>query len=385
MTISIESTVNEVAQSLVNIKSQVTAVSEQGSKEALELKSTIAGLDSQFKTMQTEMNELQQKGQQAPTEQALSFGGNAVKGMDLTQKSTSFVIETKAAVSPILASAHNSAGTGAIAAQRSANVVSMSAEALTILDLITVIPSTSNSIEYVQEVGTIINAAAVTEGDALPETKFNFEVKSIPMATVGHFTRVSKQFRNDAPALVALIDTRMLFGVRQKLNNNLITGDGTQLSIGGLAGVSDNHTVYSPAVGDGVFESLRKMISAVEDVDFFPNAILMNSADVAEMDLMKDTTGNFIAADPRTGLNARAWGLPIIKTKGIATGKAMVVDFANACTLWDRGETGVEISEQDSDNFVKNLVTIKADGRFQLTVEHPKAVVYGSFKGADPA
>lgn len=372
-----------ITNTLENIKSQVSAATEKGESGALELKGTLATLDTQFKTMQTEMNELQQKGQQAPTEQALSFGATAVAGMDLTQKSTSFIIEGKAAASPILGVTHNSAtGTGAIAGQRAANVSGIPAEALTMLDLITVIPSTSSSIEYVQEVGTVMNAAAVADGTALPETKFDFVLKALHIATVGHFTRVSKQFRNDAPALVALIDTRMLFGVRQKLNSELILGDGLMPNVGGLAGVTANHTSYAPAAGDKVFESLRKMIAAVEDADFFPNAIIMNSSDVAAMDLLKDSTGNFIAADPRTGLNAKAWGLPIIKSKAIPSGKAMVADLANACTLWDRGETGVEVFEQDGDNVTKNLVTIKADGRFQLTVEHPKAVIYGSFNGA---
>jgi len=372
-----------VAATLENIKSQVSAAADKGSKEALELKGTVTELDSQLKTIQTEMNELQQKGQRAPTEQSLSLGNAAVAGMDLTQKSTAFTIEGKAAVSPILATTHNSAGgTGAVAGQRSDNVAVIANEALTIIDLITVIPSTSSSIEYVQEVGTIMNAAAVAEGSELPETKFDFKLKALHIATVGHFTRVSKQFRNDAPALVALIDTRMLFGVRQKLNSDLISGDGEMPNISGFVGVVANHTAYSPAAGDKVFESLRKMIAAVEDAEYFPNAIIMNSADVAAMDLLKDTAGNFIAADPRTGLNARAWGLPIIKSKAIPAGKAMVADLANACTLWDRGETTVEVSESDGDNFTKNLITIKSDGRFQLTVELPKAVIYGSFKGA---
>ncbi|HHZ71253.1 MAG TPA: phage major capsid protein [Flavobacteriales bacterium] len=369
----------KVLASFENIKSQVSKAAEKGDKEALEIKSAFNALDGQFKTMQSEVNELQQKGQQAPTEQALSFGATAVKGMDLTTKSTSFTIEGKSA---LLSVTHDSiTGTGVVAAHRSAGVVAIANEQLTILDLITVIPSTSNSIEYIQEVGTVINAAAVAEGDALPETVFDFELKQIHIATVGHHTSVSKQVRSDAPALVALIDTRMLFGVRQKLNSELILGDGSMPNIGGLAGVTANHTAYSPAAGDDVFESLRKMIAAVEDGDFFATAILMNPADAAEMDLMKDSNGNFIAADPRTGLNARAWGLPIIKSKAIAVGKAMVIDLVNACTLWDRGETGVEVSEENGDNFIRNLVTIKADGRFQLTVEHPKAVVYGSFKG----
>ncbi|GAF93027.1 unnamed protein product, partial [marine sediment metagenome] len=254
---TIETLNNQVTETLENIKSSVSAAAEKGDKQALELKSTVANLDNQLKTMQTEMNEMQQKGQKAPTEQSLSFGGNVVAGLDLNQKSTSFVIEGKAAASPILASTHNSAGgTGAIAGQRSPNVAGFMNEALTMLDLITVIPSTSNSIEYVQEVGTVMNAAAVAEGTELPETKFDFQLKSLPIATVGHYTRVSKQFRNDAPALVALIDSRMLFGVRQKLNSELIIGDGSIPNVGGLVGVSANHTAYTPAGGDKVFESL---------------------------------------------------------------------------------------------------------------------------------
>ena len=375
----------KVVNQLESIKSQVAdavskanAAAENGEKHGLELKSTISGLDSQVKDLQTELNELQQKGQKAPVEEHSSFGKLALDGMDLTQKSTSFVLEGKAAASPVLSVTHDGiTGTGAIAPHRIAGIMTEPQAALTILDQMTRLPVSSNSIEYVQEVNTQLNAKEVAEGGDKPESKFDFQLRQIHIATVAHFTRVSKQFRNDAPALMGLINSRMLFGVRQKLNFQLLAGDASMPNINGLIGVSANHTLYIPSAADKVFESLRRMIAAVEDAEYFPNTILMNPSDVAELDLLKDTTGRFLAADPRTGLNARAWGLPIVKSKGIPRGFAAVADLANACTLWDREETGVEIFEQDADNVTKNLLTIRAEGRFQQTAEHPKAIVYG--------
>lgn len=380
----------KVQEALDNIKSQVKSALDKaneaaanGDKYGNELKSQIKSLNDEVKDLHAAQAELSQKGQQLTFEEPKSFGQLIVDGLDLSQKSTGHILEGKAAASPVLGVSHDGlTGTGAILPSRVPGVVSDPLERLTVVDLLTRIPTGSNAIEYVQEVNTTLNAAETAEGSQKPESQFDFMLKQIHIATVAHFTRVSKQFRDDAPALMALINNRMLFGVRQKLNNQIIAGDGSMPNINGLIGVAANHTAFTPTASEQQFDGLRRMKGAIEDSEHMATAILMNPADITAMDLLKDGNDNYLASNPRTGANAMAWGLPVVPSKAVAVGKAMVGDFANAMTLWDREQVGVEVFEQDGDNVTKNLLTIRAEGRFQITAEHPKAIVYGDLKAA---
>ena len=47
--------------------------------------------------------------------------------------------------------------------------------------------------------------------------------------------------------------------------------------------------------------------------------------------------------------------------------------------IYDRESVSVAVSEQHSDNFTKNAVTIRGEERFTLAIPLPKAFAKGSF------
>jgi HK97 family phage major capsid protein len=48
---------------------------------------------------------------------------------------------------------------------------------------------------------------------------------------------------------------------------------------------------------------------------------------------------------------------------------------------WDREQANITVSNQDRDNFVKNMVTILCEEDVGLTVFRPEAFVKGGFDG----
>ena len=49
--------------------------------------------------------------------------------------------------------------------------------------------------------------------------------------------------------------------------------------------------------------------------------------------------------------------------------------------IFDRMDTEVRISDQDRDNFVKNMLTVRAEKRLAFVVRRPTAMVKGNFTG----
>jgi len=101
--------------------------------------------------------------------------------------------------------------------------------------------------------------------------------------------------------------------------------------------------------------------------------------DWADIELQKDSTGQYIWVDVTTGGESKVWRLAVVPTNAITAGNFLVGDFPAAAVVYDRQEATIEISREDRDNFVKNMVTILVEERLGLAVEAPGALVYGAF------
>jgi HK97 family phage major capsid protein len=59
-------------------------------------------------------------------------------------------------------------------------------------------------------------------------------------------------------------------------------------------------------------------------------------------------------------------------------GQFLLGAFGTAAKLYDREQVNVQISTEDSDNFRRNAVTIRAEERVGLEVSRPEAFVVGT-------
>lgn len=265
--------------------------------------------------------------------------------------------------------------------QRLMGVVPKPLEGLNLLAVIPTGTATSNSIDYVRE-NTWVDGSApqAGEGAVKGESTFDFETINTPVETVAHWTKMSKQMMQDNSAVVSFINQRMPYGVAKNIETQVITGTGLSNQLKGLTHV-DNHTVYTPAAASGAFENLRRALADMEVLNHTPSYILMNPADVAELDLEAASDGHYIAADARTYNTPIAWGVPIVKTQAVAAGKFFIID-ASQVTLWLRSGMEVESTQYDQDDFTKNLYTVRAEQRCALTVYNKTGVIYGDLVGA---
>ena len=79
------------------------------------------------------------------------------------------------------------------------------------------------------------------------------------------------------------------------------------------------------------------------------------------------------------GTEPRLWGLRVRENWSMPAGKFLVGGFSTGARIWDREQANVVISTEDRDNFVKNMLTIRAEERIALAITRPDAFVYGDF------
>lgn len=249
---------------------------------------------------------------------------------------------------------------------------------LRIRDLMPVLSTTSNMIEITRELAWTNNAAPQSaEGATKAESDLTFELLEIPVRTIAHFLRTSKQVLADQPALRILLDERMSHGVLLEEESQILTGDNTGANLDGLI---PNATAYALSQsGDTLLDTLRRAIQQVEVADYMANGIVLHPDDWAEIELLKDNESRYLFSKPQAASPREVWGLPVVTSNSMNTGEFIVADFARAAILWDRQDVMVELSEHDSDNFTRNLVTVRAEERVALSVIRPAAIVHGTF------
>lgn len=272
----------------------------------------------------------------------------------------------------------SSAGDG-IFSDRLPGVIEEPLRPLTIRALLDSGTTESNLIEWVREDVFTNEADVVSEGTLKPESGITYELEDVPVRTIAHWIRASKQVLADFKQLQTLINGRLRIGLKIKEEDQLLYGDGTGQNLSGLV---PNATAYNTALnvsGDTMIDTIRHAILQVR-LAFYPaSGVVMSPVDWHYLELTKDNENRYLMASPTQRTPPMLWGLPVVESDGMSKGEFLVGAFRLAATVFDREQAAILVSTEDQDNFVKNLVTILAEERLALAISRPAAFVHGAF------
>ena len=365
------------------IEKKMALVSEQSEAKGAEYKQSIVDLDASIKSLKDEMTELAQK-YSAPVEviEAKSFGqlileSDSIKSF-LSGQSTKGSVEIK---NTIINSGHNTS-----TYDQMPGVVPGAFRRLTVMPTIMTGSSTSNSIEYSKESNWVNGAASQVEGNSKADSTLTFAEVVVPVRTIAHKLKVSKQALADSTFLSSYIEARLRHGVNNKVESQIINGDGTGVNLSGWL-ATGNNTVISPLLTVDYFGLANKLKMAVIANDYEPDFFYSNPADWGTAETTRRATGDnaFVAASGavsyvNNGLTPMLWGLPVVLSNNVAAG-TLICKSRDADMYASREGTVVEMFEQDEDNVGKNLVTVRAETRGAELVFTAAAICTGDITG----
>lgn len=242
---------------------------------------------------------------------------------------------------------------------------------LSLLDVLPVVPVTSATYEFVRLDGYINGAAyQKQEGDEKAEGSMPTKMERAEIATIATWIPASLQVLQDNEQLQGQIDTLMSVGVRQKLEAELINGEGGP---GEILGFKKQATAAGITTGKPA-DRIGSALTDLKADGWNPNVIVMNPRDwfAIESERAEGGDGQYVIGTPRDPAPPSLWGTPVVVTNGMPQGEALILDTTVAALL-DRQEVTVEASRHDGDNFKRNLVTILAELRAGLAVFAPTA------------
>ena len=209
--------------------------------------------------------------------------------------------------------------------------------------------------------------AATAEGAEKPQIHFaDPTVKTVSLKKIACHIKESDEYIDDYPFLASAINGRLLYQLGLVEQNTLVTD---LLATSGI----QTGSITAAATYLDVAEAILQAAMDVQDGSgFAADAIALNPADWFKLRTLKLTTNEYFGGGPFGAQNVpNLWGIPVCVTTAIAANKFVVGAFKTCGSVVSRNGISIEATNTNEDDFVKNLMTIRAEERLALAVRRP--------------
>lgn len=275
---------------------------------------------------------------------------------------------------------------GVVEPERLPGIDTLPKQRLFIRDLIAPGRTTAPAIFWVQQTGFTNAASVVEEGAAKPYSAIKFDIKITAVSTLAHMFKAAKQILDDFAQLQSTVDVELRYGLKYVEEEEVLLGDGTGIHLKGIVPQASKFSAAFEVAQQSGIDDLRLAMLQAQLARLPASGHVLHFIDWAKIELIKDTLGRYILANPLGLAGPMLWGLPVVTTEVSAfEGKFLTGAFRTGAQLFDREDANVVISTENADDFEKNLISIRCEERVALAVKRPEAFIYGPFTVPAPA
>lgn len=367
----------KAAQSeLLGLKTKIESGDAEAIKRAGELTDEIENLKEQIKTAEKAAQLLAQigngEGEQegAKDTRSKSLGehfvkaakkANASKGQHFSVHTSAFKAATDTQTSPT--------GISQFATNFDYNVVTAPRTALVIRDLFGSETISGSALTYLVE-GAMEGTPAVTaEGAKKAQVHFaNPTAVTVSLKKITEFIKESDEYINDYPFLASAINGRLLYALGLKEQNELVS------DLIGTSGIQTDSTSWTGTtkadeLADIIFSAL---MDVQEQSGYAADAIVLNPATWQLIRLGKDSNNQYYGGGYfADGQGKQLWGVPVVVTTAVTASQIIAGAFKTCGSVVSKGGVSVEATNSNEDDFLYNLMTIRAEERLALAVRRP--------------
>ena len=270
-----------------------------------------------------------------------------------------------------------------VAPQLLPGIVGLKFQPLTVADLLASGTTNSSSISYVIESAFQDLTATVAEKGTKPQLDLTLARRQDNVTKIANVAKVTDEMFQDAQAFESYLSNRMVFGVKRVEEAQLLNGNGTSPNLQGIlnrTGLASTVTTAAGLTALKAMEAIYNQITALRATSFIePDAIVIHPTDWQTIRLGKDAQNQYYAGGPFTGAYGNAgpsnvdqlWGLKAVITTAIAQGTVLVGGFQESGQVFRRQGVTLEMTNSNVDDFVNNLITLRAEERLALAVYRP--------------
>lgn len=255
---------------------------------------------------------------------------------------------------------------------RTGRMVEFATRPVQVLDLIPGNNTNQNAVVYMEETTFTPAATEVGEGTVYPEAALAYTERSSAVRKIAVFIPVTDEQLEDIPQIQGVLNNRLPFFLRQRLDGQIINGNGTPPNLGGLAALSGIQT-QARSTDPGPDAIYKAIVKVKVTGRASPSAVVYHPTDWQNVRLLRTADGIYIWGSPTDAGPDRIWGLPVAQCDSFSAGTAYVGDFAGFSELVQKRGIEVKVSDSHSDFFINGKQAVRADFRVALVWYRPTA------------
>jgi len=238
-----------------------------------------------------------------------------------------------------------------------------------VLDLFTREVIEGNAITYFVQ-GAMEGAPAITaEGAVKPQVHFPNEPKTVSLKKIAGIVKESDELIDDARWLASIINGRLLNELNRVRQSTVIADLLATSGLGTATASAD-----AAAIADAIDLA---MMTVVEDTGFEADGIVMTPALWHTLNVGKNTGQDYYGDGYFRAPMARSiWGIPVAVNPAMTDNHIVVGSFKGCASLVGKAEgVTVESTNTDTDDFQRNLMTLRAEVREVIAVRQPSGFI----------
>lgn len=255
---------------------------------------------------------------------------------------------------------------------RIAGFVEDATRPIQLLDIIPMGQTSYENVVYMEETTRTHNAAEKSEGGTYAESAFAFTERTSAVRKITDSLPVTDEQLEDVPFIEGYINSRLMFGLRQRLDNQVLLGNGTPPN---LEGISQNGSIQTQAKGadptpDAFFKAMTKIRVTGRAM---PTHHIIHPTDWEQIRLLRTADGIYIWGSPSESGPERMWGLPVVQCDAGSAGTGYCGSFQPAwISLFEKRGVDMQVGYTGT-QFVEGKRTIRADMRYAFVMFRPEA------------
>jgi len=257
------------------------------------------------------------------------------------------------------------------AVQHTGRLVGAPTRPIQILDLIPMIPTTQPAIVYWEETLRTHSAAERAEAGTYAEDAYEWIERQAPVRSIGTSIPFTDEQLEDVAQAQGYLNARLPFGVRQRLDGQVLTGTGTSPALRGILNTAGIQTQAKST--DPTFDAVHKAMTKIRVTGRAnPAGIFMHPNDWEAIRLTRTADGIYIMGNPADPGPMQLFGVPVAIGDAITENTGLVGDFPTYCYLGERRGVQIETGYV-GDQFKEGKRTIRASVRVAFVVTRPSA------------
>lgn len=241
-----------------------------------------------------------------------------------------------------------------------------------LLDIVPMARTGMEQIVYMEETTRTHAAAEKAEGGTYAESTFALTEQTSSVRKITDSIPVTDEQLEDVAQVGSYLNGRLTFGIRQRLDSQILVGNGTAPNLRGIKNVSGIQTQAkgTDPIPDAFFKAMTKVRVTGRAV---PTHHLMHPNDWQKVRLLRTADGVYIWGNPSEAGPERMWGLPVVQQDADSAGTGYVGSFLPAwISLFERRGIDVQVGYTGT-QFTEGKRTIRGDMRVALVVFRPAA------------